>query len=227
MGLVEVIYHPLDYLLHMSQDVITAFNGLAISLAGVNPESSSIQLTVVEMIKSGRYAEQFAALQSSLAGVDIASVLQQVETISLDFCGINLSWVPSEVGGIDIIVPIVAGVSAWLLCVAQNAANVIQAEQSKLNKYGMMAFSVGLSLYLGWFVPAGVALYWIASNLFAILQLYLLNWAINPRDYVDYEALEASKQELAELQSIGGRKKLLREILMPRERRKTSSAFSR
>jgi len=207
MGLVEVIYHPLDYLLHMSQDVITAFNGLAISLAGVNPESSSIQLTVVEMIKSGRYAEQFAALQSSLAGVDIASVLQQVETISLDFCGINLSWVPSEVGGIDIIVPIAAGVSAWLLCVAQNAANVIQAEQSKLNKYGMMAFSVGLSLYLGWFVPAGVALYWIASNLFAILQLYLLNWAINPRDYVDYEALEASKQELAELQSIGGRKK--------------------
>ena len=58
------------------------------------------------MIKSGNYAEQFAALQSSLAGVDIASVLQQVESISLDFCGINLSWVPSEVGGIDIIVPI-------------------------------------------------------------------------------------------------------------------------
>ena len=209
MGLVEVIYHPLDYLLHMSQDVITAFNGLAISLAGVNPESSSVQLTVVEMIKSGKYAEQFAALQSSLAGVDIASVLQQVESISLDFCGLNLSWVPSEVGGIDIIVPIAAGVSAWLLCVAQNAANVIQAEQSKLNKYGMMAFSVGLSLYLGWFVPAGVALYWIASNLFAILQQYLLNWAINPKDYVDYEALEASKQELDELQSIGGRKKLL------------------
>ena len=72
----------------------------------------------------------------------------------------------------------------------------------------MMAFSVGLSLYLGWFVPAGVALYWIASSLFAILQQYLLNWAINPKDYVDYEELEASKQELEELQSIGGKKKL-------------------
>ena len=208
MGLVEVIYHPLDYLLHLPQDVITAFNGLAVSLAGANPESSSIQLAVVEMIKSGNYAEQFAALQSGLAGVDIASVLQQVQGISLNFCGMNLSWVPSEVGGIDIIVPIAAGISAWLLCVAQNAANVIQAEQSKLNKYGMMAFSVGLSLYLGWFVPAGVALYWIASNLFAILQQYLLNWAINPKDYVDYEELEASKQELEELQSIGGKKKL-------------------
>ena len=227
MGLVEVIYHPLDYLLHMSQDVITAFNGLAISLAGVHPESSSVQLTVVEMIKRGNYAEQFAALQSSLAGVDIASVLQQVESISLDFCGINLSWVPSEVGGIDIIVPIAAGVSAWLLCVAQNAANVIQAEQSKLNKYGMMAFSVGLSLYLGWFVPAGVALYWIASNLFAILQQYLLNWAINPKDYVDYEALEASKQELDELQSIGGRKKpFARNPYAKREKRDFKRFFS-
>lgn len=59
MGLVEVIYHPLDYLLHMSQDVITAFNGLAISLAGVHPESSSVQLTVVEMIKSGTGASYF------------------------------------------------------------------------------------------------------------------------------------------------------------------------
>ena len=67
-----------------------------------------------------------------------------------------------------------------------------------------MILSVGLSLYLGWFVPAGVALYWIASNIFAIVQLYLLNWAINPKKYVDYEDLEESKKELAALEGIGG-----------------------
>lgn len=74
-----------------------------------------------------------------------------------------------------------------------------------------MILSVGLSLYLGWFVPAGVALYWIASNIFAIVQLYLLNWAINPKKYVDYEDLEESKKELAALEGIGvnsGKKKL-------------------
>jgi len=53
-------------------------------------------------------------------------------------------------------------------------------------------------------VPAGVALYWIASNIFAIVQLYLLNWAINPKKYVDYEDLEESKKELAALEGIGG-----------------------
>lgn len=124
--------------------------------------------------------------------------------INMDFLGINLSLVPSEQGGLLILSPVIAGASAWLLCVAQNASNVLQAEQSKLNKYGMMLISVGLSLYLGWFVPIGVAVYWIASNLLAILQLYLLNWAINPKKHVDYEALEKSKQELAELGSLGG-----------------------
>ena len=204
LGLVAVIYHPLDYLLHLPADVIDAFNSLIVTLTGADPESSSIQLAVVENIKNGTYESQFLALQPQFSDIDIAGVLDSIKNLNMGFLGINLSWVPSEVGGIDIIVPFAAGFSAWLLCVAQNASNVLQAEQSKLNKYGMMVLSVGLSLYLGWFVPAGVALYWIASNLFAILQLYLLNWAINPKDYVDYEDLENSKNELMALQEIGG-----------------------
>ena len=80
--------------------------------------------------------------------------------IDMDFFGVNLSLVPSEHGGWLILSPLIAGLSAWVLCVAQNASNVLQAEQSKLNKYGMLVISVGLSLYLGWFVPVGVAVYW-------------------------------------------------------------------
>lgn len=127
--------------------------------------------------------------------------------VSMDFLGVNLSLVPSENGGWLILSPIVAALSAWLMCVAQNASNVLQSEQSKWNKYGTLLLSVGLSLYLGWFVSVGVALYWVASNLLAIVQLYLLNWAINPKKYVDYERLEASKKELAELGSIGTEKR--------------------
>ena len=127
--------------------------------------------------------------------------------IDMNFFGINLSQVPSEVGISLIWSPLVAGFSAWILCVAQNASNVLQAEQSNWNKYGMMAFSVGLSLYLGWFVSVGVALYWVASNLLAVAQLYLLNWVINPKNYVDYEALEQSKKELEALGNLGGKKR--------------------
>lgn len=123
--------------------------------------------------------------------------------INMDFLGIQLSLIPSVEGGLLILSPIIAGISAWLLCVAQNASNVLQSEQSKANKYGTMLFSVGLSLYLGWFVAVGVALYWVASNVMAIIQLYLLNWAINPKKYVNYEELEKSKEELAGLEQLG------------------------
>lgn len=126
--------------------------------------------------------------------------------INMRFLGFRLEAVPSESGGLLILSPIIAGFSAWLLCVAQNASNVLQSEQSKINKYGTMILSVGLSLYLGWFVAVGVALYWVASNLMAILQLYILNWVINPRNYVNYEELEKSKQALEELESIGKKK---------------------
>lgn len=59
-----------------------------------------------------------------------------------------------------------------------------------------MAFSVGLSLYLGFFVSIGVGFYWSCSNILSAAQLILLNIWINPKDYIDYEALEESKEEL-------------------------------
>ncbi len=125
-----------------------------------------------------------------------------VENLDYDFLGFDLRWIASENGGIAIWIPIIAGLSALALCIGQNIMNVLQAEQSKWNKYGMLILSVGLSIYLGTFVTAGVALYWTASNLMAIAQQWLLNIFINPKKHVDYTALEESRKELKELQDI-------------------------
>ena len=147
--------------------------------------------------------------------------------VNMNFFGVDLSLVPNEGRGWLVLSPILAGLSAWAMCAAQNAANVLQSEQSAWNKYGMLILSVALSLYLGWFVPVGVALYWILSNLLAIVQLYALNAVINPKDYVDYEALEASKAELAELKALGGKKrKLLGDAEARRERADYKRFFS-
>ena len=66
-----------------------------------------------------------------------------------------------------------------------------------------MALSVALSLYLGFFVSSGVAGYWILSNIFSILQMYILNSAIDPKKYIDYKALEESRKKLKALGSLG------------------------
>ncbi len=109
---------------------------------------------------------------------------------------LDLSSIPAEVGGTAYLIPLVAAFSAWFMCFIQNKINVLQSEQGKINQMGTMILSIGLSLYLGFFVKTGVGIYWTFSNLFSVLQLYFLNIIMNPKKYIDYEALEKSREEL-------------------------------
>lgn len=125
--------------------------------------------------------------------VQLALLMGVVEAIKK---GTTLTAVPVQELGITLAIPILAALSAFLMCFVQNHINVLQAEQGKFNQYGTLIFSVGLSLYLGFFVSVGVGIYWTYSNVLSVVQLVLLNIWINPKDYIDYEALEKSKAEL-------------------------------
>ena len=160
--------------------------------AGYHPLASIVP-TVIQLVL---LMAVIAAIKAGMAD----------SSIDMRFLGVDLSLIPAQGRGWLILSPIAAGASAWLMCDAQNQSNVLQAEQDNWNKYGMLILSVGLSLYLGWFVSVGVALYWVASNLFSIAQLYLLNMAIDPKKYVDYARLEESKKQLSELQQLGGKR---------------------
>lgn len=175
-----------------------------------NPAASVIPLAVQIVLLLG-------VVYAIRAGIDNPQ-------ISMDFCGINLSLIPNEMGVVLLYSPIVAGLSAWILCVVQNSRNVLQAEQSMWNKFGTMIFSVGLSLYLGWFVPVGVALYWVCSNLLAVLQLLILNVVINPKKYIDYDRLDESKKALEKLGSIGSEKDRKTSLI---ERRREKQDYKR
>ncbi len=196
MAVVFIIYHPLEYLFGFSADTASALG----AFIGADTEASSMQLEVIRAIQSGRITEQSAVV--GISAETLRTVCEAVADFDLVFFGVDMGITPSAVWGVYILVPIVAGVSAWLLCFTQNLSNVIQHEQGKLSKYGLMAVSVGISLYLGCFVPAGIALYWVASNVFAIIQMYALNAIISPKRYVDYDALEESRRALEELNSL-------------------------
>ncbi len=122
--------------------------------------------------------------------------------LDMFFCGLDLGRIPYETGGMYLLVPVIAAASAWLMCFTQNRSNVLQSEQSKANQWITLTLSVGLSLYLGAFVPSGMGLYWVVSNLLSIVQMYLLNFFIDPKKYIDYRALSESRKELSEMQSM-------------------------
>ena len=95
--------------------------------------------------------------------------------------------------------PILAALSALIYCIIEVKQNVLQREQTILYNIVTVSFTVLLSLFLGLYVPRGVALYWIFSNIFALAQLLLLNKIINPENYVDYNELNITKKELDKL----------------------------
>ena len=120
--------------------------------------------------------------------------------------GTMLIRIPAEVGGAALLMPVAAGGAALLLGLAQNHLNPLQREQGKAEQWMTNGFSIAISLVLGAFVPLGVGIYWICSNLFTILQQVILNSVIPPKKYIDYEALKKSRQELAKISSLGGKR---------------------
>ena len=196
LGLVKVINQPLTYILNVDKEVTANIVNVALNNnEKLDPESSSLELAVVKDIHNNENIEEYKKYADE-------NVINKINDLNLNFCGFDLGLIATVEKGIAFLIPIIAGLSALILCIGQNIMNVLQAEQSNYNKYGMMVLSVGLSLYLGAFVPAGVALYWTFSNLFAVLQQWILNICINPKKYVDYEALEKTKKELDELINI-------------------------
>ena len=125
------------------------------------------------------------------------------EVRDMHFLGLDLSGSAADRGGAYLLAPVLAGLSSLVLSLAQNRMNPLQKEQGAGMQGGTLVFSVGISLVLGYFVPAGVALYWICSNLFTILQQLLLNRLIDPKKVVDYKALEETREELEKLKGLG------------------------
>ncbi len=186
---IQIIYNPLTHILSFDKSLIDTLVAAVCSAFGLDPESNSIQLSVVNEIKNG----------FTVNGVDT----QSISALKTSFLGFDLSAIPLTARGKMLAVPVIAGLSALCLSLFQNKMNPLQAEQSRLSQIGTNAVSVGISLILGGFVPAGIGLYWICSNVFTMLQQLLLNVIINPKKNIDYERLEKSKEELERLNSIG------------------------
>lgn len=221
-GLAIVLFTFISKIVLLPVSLWTYFN--SITMIKIQPDINFLKVkyygqsdTIAEeqakLFKEKKYHPLASTIPTILQLILLAGVVGVIKLgianpeIDMTFGPINLGMVPSEVGMSLIWSPIIAGLSSLVLCVAQNASNVLQSEQSKHNKYGTMLFSVSLSLYLGWFVSVGTAFYWVCSNLMAVLQMYILNWIIKPRKYIDYEKLEESRKQLVEIQGIGNKKK--------------------
>ena len=136
--------------------------------------------------------------------IGIAQVVSSsARETDMRFLGLDLSAVPSRTGGVYLLVPVLAALAAVALSLSQNRLNPVQAAQRKAGQLATMSLTVGISLILGFIVPAGIGFYWIWSNLFSIPQQLLLNRIRPPEKEIDRADLELSRRELAEYTDTG------------------------
>ena len=193
LGLLDVVYKPLKHILHLTPELQRAFVAQTAQLMSVTVDElgSTAQLTVVERVRA--MPELFADLPGS------AEAVAQIQNLRMTFFGINLAETPS-VHTLDalFLIPVLAGLSALLMCWVQNKVNVLQIEQNKLSQWGMTAFMIAFSTFFAFIVPAGVGLYWTFGNLFSIGVMFLCNAVYSPKKYIDYSLLEEMKRSAAQ-----------------------------
>lgn len=194
LGLLDVVYKPLKHILHFSSMTQEQFVRRTAELLSVTVEElgSTAQLTVVEWVKAN--PDSFIA--AIPGGEDL---IGQIQNLQMTFFGLNLAKTPS-VHALDgyFLIPVLAGLSAFLMCWVQNRVNVLQIEQNKLSQWGMTAFMIAFSTFFAFIVPVGVGLYWTFGNLFSIGVMFLCNAVYSPRKYIDYGLLEEMKRTAAQ-----------------------------
>ena len=193
LGLVYVIYRPLSYVLGIDASIVDNLREWLISLIGAaNVEDNTYQVEIINRIKEG-----------ILPTGDFSEVISKVGRLNMKFCGFDLSQRPSFKENLSLLlVPLLSGLSAWLLCEVQNKINVLQVTQGKLNKFLTTAFMVAFSTYFAFLVPAGVGLYWIFGNFFGIPVMYLLNVVMPPKKYVDLDYLNKINEQRIEKEKV-------------------------
>ena len=194
LGLIQVIYHPLQHLFRVASQTAQSLIQITGELLNKELTGNSAELQVIEAIQNNSFTE---AIRNT--GLLTPETFEKIRTMQLNFLGIRLSEIPSlKTPNATLLIPLISGLSALALCLYQDRNNVLQREQGKLQQWGMTIFLVLFSLYFTFLVPAGIGLYWICSNLLAIVQLAILNKIYAPEKYIDYESRNAKKAQDAE-----------------------------
>ena len=203
--LTKVILFPVSLWMQRNSirmvELMPELNGLKIKYYG---DKETIAEETQALYKRKHYHQFASLLPMVIQLVLLVGVIGAVRVL-LDGTESVLSGYPTQVGGAAFLMPLAAGAAALLLGLAQNHLNPLQREQGKAEQWMTNGISILISLVLGAFVPLGVGVYWIASNLLTIVQQALLNAVIDPKKYVDYDALRKSREELSSINSLSSR----------------------
>ncbi|MCI2106516.1 MAG: membrane protein insertase YidC [Intestinimonas sp.] len=194
IGLYAVIRRPFFYMMGLNDTVIGAIGSAIMGSAWTGSSGYNEMYLAEAMNKSG-----MLEAAKNVAG-DLADKLFNID---FSFLGLNLAQVPqfnifkyetynwSTIG--LFLIPIVSAILGFVSMKVTNKTSASATGgksnvNSSVNKSMMITMPL-MSLWIGFSMPAGLGIYWIANNVFTMLQEFIAGKMLRK----DYEALAAER----------------------------------
>ncbi len=192
--LYAIIRRPLKYMMWLTEDAVRAIaqalGWTDFVIGGYN------ELTLGSMMT----ASNLEAAKAAAAATGVATTSMFV--INFDFFGINLSEIPQLMFwkdgiswnsvGLFLLPLISAGLSIVSMLVSQKTNQMNKDQQVKTN-WSLMLLSPLISLWIGFAMPAGLCIYWIANSILIMVQEIICGKMLRK----DYEAAQKEMEEQA------------------------------
>ena len=182
-GLIDVVYKPLTHILRLSSEVIDKI-----------AEISGLPAMRAQVWALGHIGELEGQLSSE--------VIEKIQSMNMNFFGMNLGENPTWAWNMLILIPILAGVTAFI-------ASFISAKYTSANMdgqgggmmKGMMLIMPAMSVWISFSVPAGVGLYWIFSNVISTVQTVIMHKIYDPQKIAAEQAAAEEQRKEEERQA--------------------------
>lgn len=184
IGLVDVIYKPLRYILRLPTVLISELQTLCETMGTLSTYSP--QSSMIKIIQGA--PEAFTKILS-------AEQLSAIQNFNANFLGFDLAAVPTLALDIMILIPVLSVVTMVIQQLITMKLNGNTQNQKQVMTTTLM--TAAMFAFVSFNVPAGVSLYWIFGNVFGIAQAFVLKKMYDPEDYKAQLAaeVEAKKQE--------------------------------
>ena len=172
--LYSVIRLPITHFMGLSEEVCNALREAAMSL-GYVPTMSGSNYGAYEQLGLSQFISQhWESFQGSYDGLI---------NVNYDFLGMDLSKIPSELIGQGfswdwgfigvMLIPFISAGLSYLMSFITMASNGQRQQQQGSMKAVNLMMPL-MSLWIGFIMPAGLGIYWIANSIFAMIQEVIL-----------------------------------------------------
>lgn len=218
-GIISAIYSPVTHLTSVPADVIDT-TATTLNKVGVLAESDVKQgsyyreMRILQHIDNNEYTDEVTTAITNIKSGDKAKYtkaqateyITEMQEMDFSLFGMDLLEQPNSKGiSVLWLIPLISGITALLSSLLsmhyQKQMTKGQAQQGQgCSNVMMLVFLPATSLFIAFSVPGAVGLYWICSNLIALLQTFVLNQIYNPgkiraQAEIEYEERRRKKQE--------------------------------